>query len=75
MRLGLRIRLKGAMALLGEGLIELGAVPGEPQQRPACASRVAHHSGKTDGPTWNPALERNAGCGLHILVKNSARIT
>jgi hypothetical protein len=76
MRPGLRIRLKGAMALLGDELIERGAVPSKPQQRPACASRVAYHSGEIDGPTWNPALESNAGCaGLHILVKNSAEIT
>ena len=74
MRPGLRIRLKGAMALLGDELIEPGAVPSEPQPRPA--SRVAGGSGKIDGPTWNPALESNAGCaGLHILVKNSAEIT
>jgi hypothetical protein len=76
MRPGSRIRLKGAMALLGDELIEPGAVPSEPQQRPASASRVAYHSGKIVGPTWNPALDRNAGCAdLHILAKNSAEVT
>jgi hypothetical protein len=64
----------GSQLRLGHELIELGAVPSEPQPRPLCAS-AACGSGKIDGPTWNTALESNACCaGLHILVKNSAEI-